>query len=507
MAVSDILEKIGEGAKTAGRVAGAVAPALGKSIINEEAGYAPQIAAEGRAHQQKLEDAQLAAKEQELTSQLEMGRHYGTLTDDQQRQYVQAITNLYSHPRHAGTLMEKLRQAVHPNGAIAQPAPKLASATPAGGTAEEDARIAAEKIHPRPVPGVHPFKGPDGKYYQPMYDAHGNISNEEIQGYTPEQKGAGKSPPITGDKLPADAVGADGEPISADLKNAGKSFVEYQGKWWPVAKPKPVFKTVKGHSVLVDAQSGAILRDLGPTGTAKITTRQTLQPGDDNQMYLVNLTSVTTPEGAQIDVEPDMGEGEGGAAKPFTTPTAQPKSKGVGGILKPSTPSTPARPVTAHPGGVGGRVVPGLSTLARSKNPLFKADASSYKKANDDLITKKEAYESAQKALASGSTASSDQELIYSWVRSNVQGAGRMTQAEFKLAAATGSLPLRAQSAWERTKSGRLPPELEQMFLGDIKRSYETANQIVGDLRKNLEPGNAAPSQSNVIVVSPEDMR
>lgn len=149
MAVSDFLEKIGEGleggVKAAGRVAGAVLPAVGKSIVNEEAGYAPQIAAEGRQHTQQMEDAQIQAKEQELTRQLDMGRKYGTLTPDQQSQYVDAITNLYSHPRHAGTLMEKLRQAVHPKGAVASPGQKLPDATPQGGTIRSDAQLSDEQ--------------------------------------------------------------------------------------------------------------------------------------------------------------------------------------------------------------------------------------------------------------------------------------------------------------------------------------------------------------------------
>ena len=96
-----------------------------------------------------------------------------------------------------------------------------------------------------------------------------------------------------------------------------------------------------------------------------MTTRQTLQPGDDGEMHLVNLTSVTTPEGTTIDVTP---EGEApeqpkqGESRP--SETAQPKPKGVGGILKPQT---PARPVALPVGGPSaGRIVPGLSTLARS---------------------------------------------------------------------------------------------------------------------------------------------
>jgi hypothetical protein len=134
-----------------------------------------------------------------------------------------------------------------------------------------------------------------------------------------------------------------------------------------------------------------------------------------------------------------------------------------------------------------------------------------YTKVAEDANVKAEAYKSASAALAAGSTASSDQELIYQWVRSNVQGAGRMTQAEFRQAASTGSLPLQAQSAWQKATTGKLPPELEKMFFADIKRAADTSAQEATDLRKRVEqPGtvpNTAPSQPNVIVVSPEDMK
>jgi len=143
MAISDILSGVGKGLATAGRVAGAVAEPVAKAVVNEEAGYAPQIAAEKRRHQEQLEDAQINAKATELESQLAMGQKYGTLTPAQHQQYVDAITQLYSQPRHAPLLMEKLRKAIHPNGAVSQgiTAP-LKDATPAGGTEEANQREA-----------------------------------------------------------------------------------------------------------------------------------------------------------------------------------------------------------------------------------------------------------------------------------------------------------------------------------------------------------------------------
>ena len=129
--------------------------------------------------------------------------------------------------------------------------------------------------------------------------------------------------------------------------------------------------------------------------------------------------------------------------------------------------------------------------IGQKESPLDKADTAQYTKVAEDANTKQEAYDSARKALAAGSTPSSDQELIYSWVRSNVQGAGRMTQAEFRQAASIGSLPLRAQTAWQKTLTGKLPPEMEQMLLADVKRASDTANQEAQDLRGRI--GGGAP--------------
>src|ERR1700744_3103403 len=115
MAISDILSNIGQGLATAGKAA---APVLSRTA-QVLSGEAPQLDQESRQRQQKLEDAALAQKSKILESQLAMGQKYGTLTPDQQQAYVDQISALYSHPRHAGTLMEKLRQAIHPNGATA----------------------------------------------------------------------------------------------------------------------------------------------------------------------------------------------------------------------------------------------------------------------------------------------------------------------------------------------------------------------------------------------------
>ena len=149
MAVADLLEKIGEGAKTVGRVAGAVAEPLAKRTAEVISGEAPEIDQDKRARAEKLEDEQLAARASILENSLAMGQKYGTLTSDQQQQYVDEIMKIYSNARHAPTLMEKLRKAIHPDGTFAQaPQKTLENPTPEGGTLHADTLAAMMRAKP-----------------------------------------------------------------------------------------------------------------------------------------------------------------------------------------------------------------------------------------------------------------------------------------------------------------------------------------------------------------------
>ena len=467
MSIGDILGSIGSGLATGAKAVGAVLEPIAKRTAEVVSGEAPQIDEEQRQQGERATEV----KAQQLEAQLEMGRKYGTLTPDQQQQYADAMAKLYSHPSQMGTLVSKLHKAIHPNGATYQAAP-LPDATPEGGTAAQDEKARASALA----------------------DALGmrqSATDEEIdrraQDAAKYHKPAGKSPPTPGNQIPQDALGPDGQVIPSALRNAAQSFMEWNGAWYPAPKAKPVYKIIGGNVMLMDSQTGRPQRNLGPASGVKVSSHQTPFLGDDGQMHLLTTTSVSTPQGENIEVEappPDDGQQPGGEA-----PKTPAKKVGT------SLPKTGAKPV-GQPS--AGPVIPGSHAWAQSKSPLFKSDVAQYTKVAEDLNTKKEAYTSAQKALASGSTASSDQELIYQWVRSNVQGAGRMTQAEFKQAASTGSLPLRIQSAWEKTKSGKLPPELEQMFLADMKRSYDTAQKEADDLRKRVEnPGGSAPASSD----------
>lgn len=168
-----------------------------------------------------------------------------------------------------------------------------------------------------------------------------------------------------------------------------------------------------------------------------------------------------------------------------------------------------ARPPGAKPSGGAVRSKPKSSTapvfghvVGHTASLLDKADAAQYKKVADDANAKKEAYEFAQKSIQEGSTPSSDQHLIYAWVRSNVQGAGRMTQAEFRQAASIGSLDQRAQNWYDLTLKGTLSPDIEKMLFADIQRSYQVSQKTADDLRHGIGAGSPVSSQAPQVPTS-----
>lgn len=466
MAVSDILKDIGRGAEAVGKAAVPVLERTAQVVSGE----APQIDEENRKRQEKLEDEQLAIKSSTLENNLALGQKYGTLTPEQQQQYIDEITGLYSHPRHAPVLMEKLRKAIHPNGATAQaPQAPLANPVPQGGTVQADEKARESAL-------------------ADALSLRQGATDEEIDRRAKDaaqyHKAAGKSPPVSGNQLPADAIGPDGQPISSADRIAQKSFMEWNGVWYSAPKAKPIYRIVGGNVVLMDPNTGLPMRNLGPSAGVKISTHQTPFLGDDQQMHLLTTTSVSTPEGESIDVEappPDDKSGE----KPSSSSSGQktPAKKVNPGSILPKT--------GAKPPGMG-PAIPGSHAWAQSKNPVFKADASSYKKANDDAIVKGELYKNASGLLADNSR-QTDLELIFAWVRSNIQGAGRLTNTEIQQAATAGSYGTRIKSAFDQASSGRIAPELEQQFLSDIKRSADTAQKTASDLRNQL----GAPDDSS----------
>jgi hypothetical protein len=169
-----------------------------------------------------------------------MGRKYGTLTPEQQKQYVDQITGLYSKPEQQGSLLQRIHKAIHPTGTVRQAAQPLPSAVPTGGTAAADeaqklktqaaeaeqqsqqqqkqtqdswaffSKFIPDEDKPKAqsewamknlgvaqslnnIPGAagQPVKGQDGRYYRPMQQPDGSIVQEPMPpDWTPPAKQA-----------------------------------------------------------------------------------------------------------------------------------------------------------------------------------------------------------------------------------------------------------------------------------------------------------------------------
>ncbi len=211
MSIGDFLSNVGHGLATGARAVGAVAGPLAQSLAEEESGQAPEIQQEKRQQKMALQQSSLASDVHELQSQLDLGIKYGTLNDDQQTAYKKAIAQKYMDAisqaaAPGGNLIQRLHSAVHGGGAPYQPStPTLPSAEPEGGTQKRDIDLATQaamlKRGVRPVPGVRPFLNTDdGEYYQPMYDAHGGVTNEKVDNYKPPspKKALAGVPPFQG---------------------------------------------------------------------------------------------------------------------------------------------------------------------------------------------------------------------------------------------------------------------------------------------------------------------
>jgi hypothetical protein len=430
MAIADYLQKIGhgleEGVETAGRVAGAVAEPLGKSVAETLSGEAPQIHAEKRQHAQQLSDEQRQNEINDLEKQLDEGRKYGTLTTEQQKQYTDAIARHYSDPSQMGTLIQKLHKATHPGGATYQPyTPQLADPTPQGGTAFQDESAREEAL-------------------ADSLGLRQAATDEEIdrraQDAAKYHKAAGKSPPTPGNQIPQDAMGPDGQVIPSTLRTPGQSFMEWNGAWYPAPKAKPIYKPIGGNVYLMDPATGLPIRKLGPTEGVKVSTHQTPFLGDDGQMHLLSTTSVTTPQGETIEVEAPPPESGGPEAPQKTestkadTPKTSAKKVTPGSLL----PKTGVKPASAPSGGVAGPAIRGSHAWAQSKDPMFKANVGSYKKANDDVIAATKLSSLADQVAANPRDAVNQKRLAVALER---QASGRYTtQAlEFVITAGWGN--------------------------------------------------------------------
>lgn len=230
----------------------------------------------------------------------------------------------------------------------------------------------------------------------------------------------------------------------------------------------------------------------------KVGEHQQVVFDDSGVPHVITLTSRSE---TKYPTSANIPSGPSGTATPTTATPAIPVSA--------STPSGPPNPGARAPGTrpSGGAV---KKTAASSGNndvsnplgftkgsPLVKSDSTQYTKLAEEANEKNEALQSAR-AAASSPSPSSDQQLIYSWVRSNVQGAGRMTQAEFQQASRTGSLPQKAQNYFSLASTGKLTPEIRTMLLNDVQRSAQVSQQGAEAARNQLQTdaGGKKPASS-----------
>jgi hypothetical protein len=470
MAIGDILKDIGAGAARGAKAVGAVLEPIAERTAQVESGEAPQIDEQQRQQKQKLANEGIEAQAQELERGLETGRKYGTLTPQQQQQYVDAISKLYSHPSQMGTLMTKLQKAIHPDGATYQTNP-LPNPEPLGGTAAADEanaeRLAAARYHARP-------QSPNAQYYDAYAQKLGLADSSQM---TPEQWEA--------------AIGAQ--------KTAGRTPVEHH--WAPLK--------FNGNLYFHDPATNE-MKFVGPENDVTVhrgVQNVTQANGDILQIPVTTYTSkqsgkpLIDPETQQPyqTLEPDNhpDNPSTGESKPKTAQAGPPKP----GNILPKKPVAGAASVKPSAGGI-----PGAKMVGSRGSPLLKSDQAQYTKVANDANGANEALVAATGALKAPSP-TSDQELIYSWVRSNVQGAGRMTQAEFKLAAVTGSLGLKAQNWWSLASTGKLTDEMRNMMFADVKRgtaakqaeAARLRQQVQQDMNPGATPASVLPKTDSAV--------
>ena len=343
MSIGDILSSVGSGLATAGRVAGAVAGPVIQSLAEEESGQAPEIQAEKRQQAMKLQSAAISSKAQDLESQLEMGRKYGTLSPDQQQQYVDAITTLYSHPSQMPTLIQKIHGALHPGGATYQSAtPALPSATPQGGTAEADTELFANR-----TPKL--YMSPDGKTRDWF------TKNDHPKDWTavpPNMSGTVRQG--THILIPHDAI---------DLMNTvGAQFNKQDGTPWSpdelsqFPEGTALAQFVKGDQIYYSPidqrtktstfnnvvsqipEAGQITQEnQNPLGVARVPTTTTHQVPGMNPGEKITLTGTSTPATPASIISPSSAVAPKTGAQPVTPPSQKPVAQAI-----------QTRPPTAH---------------------------------------------------------------------------------------------------------------------------------------------------------------
>lgn len=256
----------------------------------------------------------------------------------------------------------------------------------------------------------------------------------------------------------------------------GSTFLVPVTVWSKKGSSTPVMETQddQGGAAPVSASTPQ-----GPDGASQAPAAATTPTGASAS------PSATPQTGAPVSSATPQGV-PGASANPGAR---QPGSRPAGGAVK-------AAPTSSRiPSSSVGAPIP----FGGKPSELTKSDTSQYTKLAEDANAKQESLQLAQTAARSPSP-SSDQQLVYSWVRSNVQGAGRMTQTEFNQAARIGSLGDKANTWWSMATTGKLTPHIRQMMLTDIQNAAATSQQSAENARsqvqQDMNPGKK-PTSTN----------
>lgn len=94
-----------------------------------------------------------------------------------------------------------------------------------------------------------------------------------------------------------------------------------------------------------------------------------------------------------------------------------------------------------------------------------------------------EQYQEASNA-AKKPTPTSDTKLLMTWVKSNVQGAGRMTTVEIQQGLKSGSFGTRLENDFDRATAGTFDPGYRADLIGDLRNAAQANRQKADELKE-----------------------
>lgn len=263
----------------------------------------------------------------------------------------------------------------------------------------------------------------------------------------------------------------------------------------PISKYNPVKVTKKdGFYTFTDAD-GAVHQV--PISTE---SRTMFEP-------MVQNSAATTPNAPQAPVSSNTPQVPGASPAASTstqTPNPPVAATNQGAINdklnKKKSQSRQVPTSTSTPSGVPGFTPPkGDKILGYKESPEAKLLGQQWNKAAEDATMHVKDWDRVQ-GLLNDPNRKTDLDLVFAWVRSNVQGAGRMTNTEIQQAMTAGSYGQRIKNAFDVASTGRLDAGMEQQFMSDIQRAYQNSKTAADDLKAKMDaaihPGKAPVSSA-----------